>query len=96
LTRLPEKIFVVVVAWEADHREACGDAVDLTMAACAYHQKSVGIWLLINQVGDSIRYGMERISDFKPTLEYAEAGREYFEHVQPRRVAVARRSFDSR
>ena len=65
-------------------------------AACAHYGASTGVWLLLNQMGKSIRYSMGRIADFKPTAEYLEAGREYFEHVQPRRVEISRRSSERR
>jgi hypothetical protein len=91
----PSHVFMVLVGQDYDPQEACVAAADMTLAACAYYEKAIGIYLLIDQQGQNIRYGMGRIADVQHSIEHLEVGREYFEDVQPRRVELVRRQAGS-
>ena len=88
--RHPDTVYVVVVGGARVREVSVIDAMDLTIAACVFHQKRTGIYLVINQVGSGIRFHVGRAEDIHPTVEMVAAGEEYFGGTRARRIEEAR------
>jgi len=89
-SRQPERLYMVIVGAEADHESLGMQAMDLTIAGCIYYSKSIGITLLLNQSGDTLRFSLARFENVQWDAEMAAAGQEYFSQVRPRSVSLAR------
>jgi hypothetical protein len=88
--RYPTKVYVVVVARGLPPGEATSSAFDVTLAACAYYGKSVGIMVFLNEIGSDVRATLARVENLSPSPEYLQAGQEYFANVRPRSIQRSR------
>jgi hypothetical protein len=88
--RHPERLFVVVLGSNVDQGSLDVEAMDVTIAGCVHHGRTVGIALVLNQVGELLTFSLTKVKDVQWNAEMAEAGRECFGHIRPRRVGVAR------
>jgi hypothetical protein len=88
--RLPDKIVVCVVCRGKTQEEAWGDGMDVLLAACAHFERSVGLLLMLVEVGTKTIKKFGSVRDFKPNAEYLSVGKEYFSGNNPRRVGDLR------
>ena len=88
--RHPDTVYVVVVGGGKLREASVVDALDLTIAACAFHERATGIYLVINQAGSGIRFHIGRADNVEPTVEMVAAGQEYFGRTRARRMEEAR------
>jgi len=88
--RHPDHLFMVVLGSSADQESLAVEAMDLTISGCVHYERTVGIALVLNQVGEFQTFNIAKIENVQWDAEMAEAGREHFGHVHPRSVTVAR------
>jgi hypothetical protein len=91
--RLPsqrDKVYVIVVGWNAPHAEAGLQAADLGLAACHHYKRRTAVVFLINQVGEDVRHTLMMIGDRVPGDEYEQAAQEHYGHIGPRRTEPGR------
>jgi hypothetical protein len=86
----PDKIYVIVVGWNAPHDEAGLQAADLALAACYHYKRPTAVIILINQVGEDVRHTLAMIGGGVPGEEYEQAAEEFYGHIKPRHAEPRR------
>jgi hypothetical protein len=89
-TRHPTKAYLIVVGRETSHSELGVHALDLTIAGCVFHERPIGITLVLNQVGDHIQFNWYRVENILPSAEMLAAGQVDFGHIRTRTAIPAR------
>jgi hypothetical protein len=88
--RRRDTVYVIVVGGGRLREVSVVDALDLTLAACAFHERTTGIYLVINQLGSGIRSRIGRTDYVEPTVEMVAAGQDYFGGTRARRIEETR------
>lgn len=88
--RHPDRVYMIVVAADANHADLSATSMEVTIAACVHYSKSVGITFVLNQIGDELRFNLAKFENVQWDAEMAAAGQEYFGHIRPRTVGLAR------
>jgi hypothetical protein len=89
-TRHPSKAYVVVVARDADQAELGPHVLELVITAGVYHQRPTSIGLVLNQMGDELRFNWYMVENIGPTVEMLAMAEKYWGHIRPRSVTAAR------